>query len=69
MQTQNPATKRHEMQPDEDQQGKINEVPDGKDIPVPPGKDIPAPIQEPFEEDKPNEPIIDDETKAPKLIV
>lgn len=39
------------------------------EIPVPPGEDVPAPIKEPFEEDKPNEPIIDEEKKAPKLIV
>jgi hypothetical protein len=39
------------------------------DIPVPPTEDVPAPIKEPFEEDKPNEPIIDEEKKAPKLIV
>lgn len=69
MQAQNTAVKNHEMQPDEDQQGKIKDVPDGIDIPVPPGEDIPAPVQEPFEEDKPNEPIIDDEAKGPKLIV
>lgn len=39
------------------------------DIPLPPAEDVPAPIKEPFEEDKPNEPIIDEEKKAPKLIV
>ena len=67
---QNPSTKRYAIQlstPAED--GKIKDIPDGNDIPVPPGEDVPVPIQEPFEEDKPNEPIIDDETKAPKLIV
>jgi hypothetical protein len=67
---QNPAIKRYEMQTDKaTQEGKIKDVPDGNDIPVPPGEDVPAPIKEPFEEDKPNEPIIDDEKKAPKLIV
>jgi hypothetical protein len=71
MQTQNPATMRQEIrQPDADQEGKIKGVPaDGNDIPVPPSEDVPVPIHEPFEEDKPNEPIIDDEKKAPKLIV
>jgi hypothetical protein len=47
----------------------VKDAPTEKDIPVPPAEDIPAPIKEPFEEDKPNEPIIDEEQKAPKLIV
>jgi hypothetical protein len=67
---QNPEIKQYQLQQFKaDQEGKSKDLPDGNDIPVPPGEDIPAPIQEPFEEDKPNEPIIDDEKKAPKLIV
>jgi hypothetical protein len=45
------------------------DAPANRDIPVPPTEDVPAPIKEPFEEDKPNEPIIDEEKKAPRLIV
>jgi len=51
------------------QESGIKDAPADQDIPVPPAEDVPAPIKEPFDEDKPNEPIIDEEKKAPKLIV
>jgi hypothetical protein len=64
MHKQNFAIRQYELQ-----QTDNKDAPVEKDIPVPPTEDVPAPIKEPFEEDKPNEPIIDEEKKAPKLIV
>jgi hypothetical protein len=59
------AIRQYELQ----NQDNGKDAPVNKDIPVPPAEDVPAPIKEPFEEDKPNEPIIDEEKKAPRLIV
>ena len=70
MYKQKPASRRDEMpQKTMEQKHNSDDTPDQNDIPVPPAEDVPAPIKEPFEEDKPNEPIIDEEKRAPKLIV
>jgi len=70
MHKQKPADRRDEMpQKKTEQKPDSDDTPDENDIPVPPAEDVPVPIKEPFEEDRPNEPIIDEEKRAPKLII
>jgi hypothetical protein len=45
------------------------EAPAEEQIPVPPTEEVPSPIKEPVEDDKPTNPIIDEEKNRAKLIV
>jgi hypothetical protein len=52
------------------EQGKKQEgSPTGEQIPVPPTDDISSPIKEPVDDDKPTNPIIDEEENGSKMIV
>ncbi len=48
---------------------KKEDSPTEEQIPVPPTDDISSPIKEPVEDDKPTNPIIDEEQIRPKMIV
>jgi len=66
------GSKRNEYQLqkiEEVQESENKDAPPDNQIPVPPTEDIPAPKEEPFEEDKPTDPIIDEDKNHSKLIV
>lgn len=65
-----PGSKIDETQEIADIQDKEDQHdPPDEQIPVPPTEDVPSPIQEPVDDDKPTNPIIDEEKNRSKLIV